>query len=335
MPILTTNFNPIFPLKSGHLNTVYRSLFMKDNHNYTRKRITTWDNDFIDLDFSTVFSNSVILLIHGLEGSSKSNYMITAYKEFNKHGFDTICMNLRGCSGEDNVSVKSYHSGKTDDVNFIINHISNNYNYDNIIICGYSLGGNLTLKYLGEYDIIPKTVKGGIAISVPIDLTSSQAELHKLKNKVYLNDFIRTLKQKIYLKAKKHPELNIDLELLSKATQFRHIEKLYTVPVFNFNSPEDYWERASSKPYIPKIKHNTLLINAKNDTFLPEDCYPYDDAKDSDLFHLMVPNYGGHVGFISSFMGENRWIEYQIINFITQQMNVIPTQQNQKYLANS
>ncbi|CAL2093431.1 YheT family hydrolase [Tenacibaculum sp. 190524A02b] len=323
MPILTTDFIPNLPFRNPHFSTIYRPLFKNDTINYQRKRVTTWDNDFIDLDFSMVGSKSIVLLIHGLEGSANSNYMITTSNELNKNGFDTVCMNLRGCSGEDNLLLETYHSGKTDDVDFIVQYLCNEYSYNNILLIGFSLGGNLTLKYLGEYDIIPAKVKGAVAVSVPVDLTSSQAELQKIKNKLYLTEFLRSMKLKLLEKAEKHPHFKLDKKLLFKATKFRHIEKQYTVPVFGFKSSEDYWLKASSKPYLPKIKHPTLLINSLDDSFLSEECYPYDEARNSTNFHLLTPHYGGHVGFLSSFSVENNnWLEQQIIHFINDKVDL-------------
>ena len=317
MPILENTCTPSFPFNIGHFNTIYRPLFVKDTINYQRKRITTWDHDFLDLDFSFTGSTSIVVLIHGLEGSSQSSYMVTTSKKLNDEGFDTVCMNLRGCSGEDNLLLATYHSGKTDDVDFVINHLNNQYNYQNIIIVGFSLGGNLTLKYLGEYNNIPNLVKGAVAVSVPIDLTTSQAELCKLKNKIYLTEFLKTMKTKLLQKAQKFPEFQLDKKLLLKATRFRHIEKQYTVPVFGFESSEDYWIKASSKPYIPNIKHTTLLINALDDSFLSKECFPYDEARNIANFYLLTPDYGGHVGFLSSFSNaENTWLEEKIIHFI-------------------
>ncbi|GFD75100.1 YheT family hydrolase [Tenacibaculum sp. IMCC1] len=325
MPIISDTFSPSLPFKSAHFNTVYRPLFMKDTIEYNRKRVTTWDADFIDLDFSIVESKSLVLLIHGLEGSSQSNYMIRTSNHLNNIGFDTVCMNLRGCSGEDNLLLETYHSGKTDDVEFIIKHLNSNYNYENIIIIGFSLGGNLTLKFLGEYNNIPSEIKGGIAVSVPVDLTSSQAELNKLKNKIYLNEFLRTMKLKLLQKAEKFPDFLLDKELLFKANKFRHLEKQYTVPVFGFKSSEDYWEKASAKPFIPEIKVPTLLINALDDSFLSKECYPIKEAKNMKNFYLSTPNYGGHVGFISSFSNtENRWLEQRISKFIHETLGIKP-----------
>ncbi len=323
MPIISDIFSPSLPFKNGHFNTIYRPLFMKNTIMYDRTRVTTWDADFIDLDFSFVGSKSLVLLIHGLEGSSQSNYMITTSNYLNKKGFDTVCMNLRGCSGEDNLLLGTYHSGKTDDVDFIIKYLNKNYSYDEIILVGFSLGGNLTLKYLGEFSDIPSEVKGGVAVSVPVDLTSSQAELNKLKNKIYLNEFLKTMKLKLLKKAEKFPDFKLNKELLFKASKFRHLEKQYTVPVFGFESPEDYWQKASSKPFIPEIKVTTLLINALNDSFLSKECFPTKEAKNMKDFYLLTPNYGGHVGFISSFTNtENDWLEKRITQFIEETIGI-------------
>ncbi|WP_405605354.1 YheT family hydrolase [Polaribacter sp. Asnod1-A03] len=318
MPVLISDFSPSFPFKNAHLNTIYRSVFTKESNNYSRKRITTWDNDFIDLDFSLVGSKILVLLIHGLEGSSKSNYIISTTNHLNKKGLDAVCFNLRGCSGDDNLLLGTYHSGKTEDVDFVINHLLKNYNYDSIVILGFSLGGNLILKYIGEQaeKISPK-IKVGIAISVPIDIATGELELEKFKNKIYLNRFLKSMKTKILEKSEKFPELYIDKEKISKATRFKHLESVYTAPVFGFKNPEDYWAKASSKPHLSKIKIPTLLINSKDDTFLSKKCYPFDEANSSNSFFLEVTNYGGHCGFISSFdNSKNSWLEDRIEKFI-------------------
>ena len=324
MPVFTSDFSPTLPFKNGHFNTMYRPLFMKDICSYLRKRIRTWDNDFIDLDFSIVGSETLVVLIHGLEGSSESRYMASTTKHLNKKDVDTVCFNLRGCSGEDNLLLATYHSGKTDDVAFVITYLLENYNYQNIIIVGFSLGGNLTLKYLGENgDNLSPKVKGGIAVSVPVDIGSSEEEMDKLKNKLYMEVFFKTMKNKVLEKAHKFPEYNLDKDKLFKATKFRHLEHLYTVPVFGFKSPQDYWQKASSKPYLSQIKRPTLLINAKDDTFLANECYPFDEAHNSDYFFLEAPNYGGHVGFMTSFKpSENRWLEHRIERFIKQNIKI-------------
>ena len=324
MPIIKSDFSPTLPFKNGHFNTMYRPLFTKDICSYTRKRITTWDADFIDLDFSFVGSKTLVLLIHGLEGSSKSKYIASASNHLNKKGVDTVCFNLRSCSGEDNLLLSTYHSGKTEDVAFVIEHLLENYNYDNIVLVGFSLGGNLTLKYLGEYqEKLSSRIKGGVAISVPVDITSAEQEMDKIKNKLYVEIFFKTLKNKILEKAHKFPEYRLNQDKLFKATKFKHLEKLYTVPVFGFESPEDYWIKASSKPYLSKIDRPTLLVNAKDDTFLSPACYPTKAALQSKYFYLEITDYGGHCGFIQSFKPqENTWLEKRISSFISEKIQI-------------
>ena len=318
MPVFTSDFSPTLPFKNNHFNTMYRPLFMKDSVNYVRKRIITWDDDFFDLDFSIVGSKTLVLLVHGLEGSSKSNYMKSTTNHLNSKGIDTVCFNLRSCSGEDNLLLSTYHSGKTEDLDFVVKHLLEKYDYKNIIIVGFSLGGNLTLKYLGEKgDEISPIIKGGIAVSVPIDISSAEREMDKLKNKMYMEMFFKTMKNKILEKAHKFPEYKLDKDKLFKATKFKHLEHLYTAPVFGFNSPEDYWEKASSKPYLLKIKKPTLLINAKDDSFLSRECYPYEEAKKSEFFFFEETKFGGHVGFMTSFKPkDNVWLEKRISRFI-------------------
>ena len=318
MPILESDFSPSLPFKNGHFNTIYRPLFMKESHNYERKRVETWDNDFIDLDFSFVGSNKLVILIHGLEGSSESKYMVAAANEMNGEGFDTVSFNLRGCSGEDNRLLQTYHSGKTEDLDYVISYLIENYSYDQIMIVGYSLGGNLTLKYLGEYiNSISSKITCGVAVSVPIDLASSGKEMSSLKNKIYMEEFLKTLRLKVLEKAHKFPEYDLDKEKLSKAKVFKDFDALYTAPVFGFNSPEDYWEKASSKPYLSKIQIPSLLITSLDDPFLSKECYPYEEATKSKYFHLLATKYGGHVGYVSSFRHQdNRWLERRIIRFL-------------------
>ncbi|WP_298764338.1 alpha/beta fold hydrolase [uncultured Polaribacter sp.] len=324
MPILKSDFTATLPFKNGHFNTMYRPLFMKNTCAYHRKRITTWDNDFIDLDCSFVGSKTLVLLIHGLEGSAASNYMVATVNLLNANQIDTVCFNLRSCSGEDNLRLETYHSGKTEDVDFVVKHLLKNYNHENLIIVGFSLGGNLTLKYLGEYqEKLSSKIKGGIAVSVPIDMGTAELEMDKLKNKIYVELFFKTMKNKILEKAYKFPAFNLNKEKLFKATKFKHLEELYTIPVFGFKSPEDYWQKASAKPYIPKIDRPTLLINAKDDSFLSPACFPRKEALQSNHFYLEMPNYGGHCGFISSFKPkENQWLENRILKFIENKIRI-------------
>ncbi|CAI8406874.1 MAG: Putative aminoacrylate hydrolase RutD [Flavobacterium sp. SCGC AAA160-P02] len=316
MPLIKSTFIPSLLFRNGHFNTIYRQLVMRETNHYNRKRIMTWDHDFIDLDFSEVNSNKLVILIHGLEGSSESNYVLSSSKVLNAAGYDTVSLNLRGCSGEDNLLLSTYHSGKTDDLDFVISYILENYSYEKIMIVGFSLGGNLTLKYFGEYDT-PDQVSCGVAVSVPIDLKSSCEEMSKPKNLFYMLRFLKSLRSKVIEKSKKYPNFKINLDTLLKAKSFKEFDELYTAPVFGFSSPQDYWEKASCKEYIPKINKPTLLVSSKDDPFLGEKCYPYKEAENSKVFHLEVTEYGGHVAFLTGFFNKKtKWLENRILHFL-------------------
>lgn len=198
MPIVKSiPYKPSFYFRSGHISTIYPSLFRNVNQlAFERKRWTTPDGDFLDLDWSKIGSKNLIIALHGLEGSSDSNYIKGIIRIFNENKWDGVAMNFRGCSGEPNFMRRGYHSGETTDLDFVLNKITKEYNYEKIVIIGFSLGGNVVLKYGGEQggNIHPK-VKNLIAVSVPIDLAGCTVEIEKKKNFIYLNRFLKSLKE--------------------------------------------------------------------------------------------------------------------------------------------
>jgi predicted alpha/beta-fold hydrolase len=187
------------------------------------------------------------------------------------------------------------------------------------MVVGYSLGGNITLKYFGEFALsIHNKVACAVAVSVPIDLASSSKVMGGFKNKLYMEKFLKSLRLKVYEKSQKFPEYKLDISQLMKAKTFKDFDGLYTAPVSGFSSPEDYWEKASSKPYLPSIKKPVLLISSIDDPFLSEECYPFKEARESNNFYLEVTKYGGHVGFMSEFsQNKNSWLEKRIIKFLS------------------
>tara|TARA_R110001583_G_scaffold162719_1_gene314965 strand:+ start:19239 stop:20207 length:969 start_codon:yes stop_codon:yes gene_type:complete len=317
MPLIESTYKPSLLFKNAHVNTMYKTLFYKNTIEYTRKRISTPDNDFLDLDFSTIDSNTLVIALHGLEGSSQSKYIVSAIHYLNTNKIDCVAFNQRGCSGEDNNNLYSYNSGKTDDLNTVINYITSNYTYKNIILLGYSMGGNITLKYMGETTQMLKEIKGAITISVPCDLEGSSTTLAKWQNTIYLNRFMTSLKEKTLLKLEKFPKNNIHKEDLLKATTFEDFDTAITAPLFGFKNAKDYWTKCSSKQFIRAIKKPTLLINALDDSFLSKSCYPIQEAKNHPYFNLELTKYGGHVGFNSStFRKDLMWSEQRIFDFI-------------------
>jgi predicted alpha/beta-fold hydrolase len=311
-----STYNPKIFFKSKHLNTVYRTLFNNYDIAYQRKRIETKDGDFIDLDFSLVGSSKVTIVIHGLEGSSESSYVKSLVKVLNDNCIDVIAINLRGCSGEPNRLLSSYHSGKTDDLHEVISYIEDQFNYDIFYIVGFSLGGNVTLKYLGENQFkIPTKVNGAVTVSVPCDLKGSSASIAKFWNKVYMQRFLRSLKQKSLYKLKQFPNSFLKEETILKVKNFYDFDNLYTAPAHGFKDAFDYWEKSSSKQFIQNINVPTLLITASDDPFLSNSCIPIPEAKNNDHFHLEVTKYGGHVGF-NSKNDNGLWLENRIVQFL-------------------
>ena len=314
MPILESTYKPPFQFKNGFLATVYSGLVRKVELLQQRERINTKDGDFLDLDwsFSEEKSDAVIILLHGLEGHAQRPYLTGAAKLFNDNAIDACCVNFRGCSGEANRFYRSYHSGATEDLDDVIQHCILQKGYSKIYIKGISLGGNITLKYLGEDRIVPTEVKAGIAISVPCSLSGSADELHKMKNRAFAIRFKKHLLDKLRVKQMQFPEKLNDTAINGIKT-LREFDDFYTAPAHGFNDSSDYYAKCSSLQFLKNIKTPALIINALNDSFLSADCYPVKEAKMNANIHLEMPKYGGHVGFIlkkNVYYNEKRALEF-------------------------
>ena len=317
MPIIESSYRAPFPFRGPHLTTILAKLVRAVKPlKYIRERISTHDYDFIDLDFVKNSHTRIAVLVHGLEGGSDSTYMVGMATELGLKGCDTVCVNMRGCSGEINKSFGSYHSGKTDDLGLVIDHVSKDYS--EIIIIGFSLGGNQVLKYLGESGhSLSEKIKIGIAVSTPCDLEGSAMELKKLKNKIYLQSFLKSMKLKANQKKAQHPSKKLDIEAINVTKDFHEFDNLFTAPVHGFLDAKDYWKKSSSKQFVSQINIPTLLVNAKNDSFLSASCYPISEAKNNPNFFLEMPKNGGHLGFLTwpAFKGVS-WLEGRVVDFI-------------------
>ena len=301
--------------KNGHFSTIYNGLWRKiGDLEQKRERIDLPDSDFLDLDwsFSTISSDKVVILLHGLEGHGQRPYMVGAAKAFNASGFDACAVNFRGCSGETNRLFRSYHSGATEDLDVVVQSILRTKKYSIIYIKGFSLGGNMALKYLGEGREIPKEIKGIVGISVPCDLHSSLKELLKLKNSPYSQRFKKHLLEKLYLKLPLFPNQISKKDILDIKT-LKDFDDIYTSRAHGFKNALDYYEKCSCLQFLPNIKVPSLIINAQNDSFFGPECYPFKEAQGNSNLYLETPKYGGHVGF----HGKNNitYSEKKAINF--------------------
>jgi len=313
MPLIETDYKPPLFFKNRHVNTIYSSLFRKTKPlSFKRKRIETLDEDFLDIDLIENGSRKIVILCHGLEGSSDSKYIQATAKLLSLNGYSVAAMNYRFCSGEINRQLVTYHSGKTDDLHNVINFVLPNY--DSVYLVGFSLGGNLILKYNGDslFSLSPK-IKANVAISVPVDLKGSSISLKRCENVLYRWRFLRTLSKKMHLKHQQFPN-QLDVFPLKKVKTLKDFDDFFTSKINGFKDAEDYYLKASSKQFIPNISKPTLLINALDDPFLSESCFPISEANENSNFFLMTPFHGGHVGFISK--GVFYWSEIQILNFL-------------------
>ena len=312
-------FKPSFYFSNKHLQTIVPALFRKvEGVQYVRERLETPDNDFIDIDWSKKGHKKLVILAHGLEGNSHSQYIKGLVKALNLHHFDTVSMNFRGCSGEPNRLLTSYHSGKSDDIKFVVDTLFSRDEYDSIYLIGFSLGGNASLKFLGENTIT--NITKAIAISVPCDLKASAYTLSKGFNRIYINRFLKRLKHKARTKEKQYPNV-VDYTKLYKSTNFLMFDNLYTAPIHGFKDAEDYWKKCSSKQFIPSITTPTLLINALNDPFLPKECYPYEACENNPHVTFLTPKFGGHVGF-PTLVDNLNYYEKAAIDFFSDRINL-------------
>lgn len=318
MPLIEeSHYKVPFLFRNRHFHSIYPTLFRKIKPvKYVRSRLSTADQDFIDLDFSTVGSKKIVVILHGLEGSSQSKSVTGMASFFNDHAYDTVSMNFRGCSGEPNRNMRYYHSGETDDMDTVLDYIISLNKYTSIHFVAFSLGGNVLLKYIGEKSgAISTLIKSSVAISVPCDLKNSVEELGKRHNAIYMKRFIRELKMKLEIKAKQYPG-RISLDNYGEIKTFKQFDERYTAPIHGFESAEDYWEKSSSLSYLDKINIPVLLINAQDDPFLGAKCFPYEAARRSSFLYLETPRYGGHVGFLQT--GHRfSWSEKRALEFIS------------------
>ena len=315
----TQTYKPPFLLKNGHLQSIYPSFSRKlDTSFYERERITTPDDDFLDLDWSCIGSKQLAIISHGLEGNSFRPYVVGMVNAINKHGWDALAWNFRSCSQETNRKLRFYHNGTTDDLEFIINHATNTGRYESIALIGFSMGGNLSLVYLGQKGAnINQIIKKAVVFSVPCDLEGSSIKLAKLINKIYMKRFLNMLHKKIKAKQEIFPHKISDSDY-NKIKNFKDFDDRYTAPIHGFKNAEDYWHKCSSKQFIPQIKIPTLIVNAANDPFLSESCYPIEEAAANQNILLEIPPSGGHVGFIEFNKEKMYWSERRAVQFLNE-----------------
>jgi len=298
---------------NGHAQTILPVLLSRRVRLETqRERLELADGDFLDLDWSRASRPRVAILTHGLEGCSTQTYIRGLGAALGAAGWDVLAWNFRGCSGEPNRLLRAYHSGETGDLATVIARAA--IDYQKIALVGFSLGGNVVLKYLGEASPHP-AVTAGVAISAPIDLAACARHLdQRWSNRVYLRRFLVSLVGKIEAKARMFPE-RLDVRGLRRMRSFQEFDDRYTGPLHGFRDAADYWAQASARQFLLRIAVPTLLLSPRNDPFLAPEAYPWLEAEANPHFFLEAPESGGHVGFLDFANGLQPWSERRVVEF--------------------
>ncbi len=325
MPILQSSYSPSPIWRNPHVSTIYPSAFRKVNGvNYTRERLELSDGDFVDLDWSKSSENNKKLAIftHGFLGNSTRPYLLGGVKSFNSANYDALAWNHRGVSGENNRFEKITTHGSSGDLEEVINHALSKNKYSEIILVGYSKGGNISMKYAGEKSAnIPSEIKKIIAISSPTDL---QGSVDVMGKKGFYTERFKTKLLKFLLN---RSEL-IDNQILKEIPKMKYLDDItdhYIAPLHGFRDGRDYYEQCAAMHVVDKITVPTFILNAKNDPVLSESCAMLEVAKKSDYIFSEFPNHGGHCGFYQPNNDGIYWGDRRMIEFVVQDENFVQT----------
>jgi len=237
-------------------------------------------------------------------------------RALNRRGWDAMAVNFRGCGGQANARLRFYHSGDTDDLRAVIGHATGQRSYAGLALIGFSLGGNVVLKYLGETGAsVHPLVRAAVTISAPCDLGPAAEAIGRPRNRLYMKRFLRMLHEKIRMKMEIFPG-KIDDRDFHQIKDFRDFDERYTAPLHGFTGANDYWTKASSKPFLPNIAVPTLMISAADDPFLSPSCFPRKQAGGNSRLFLEIPQHGGHVGFVAFNPEGEYWSESRATAFL-------------------
>jgi len=300
-------------MANGHLQSIVPSVFRQVRVPYQRTRLELDDGDFLDLDELPTASAQapLVIITHGLEGSSQRSYMQGMARHFHDAGWQVTAWNFRGCGGDMNRLPRFYHSGAIADLKVVIDHALRR-GVDRIFLVGFSMGGNQTVLTLAEPDL-PAQVIGGAAFSVPLDLEACAHALARPAQRIYMRRFLRHLKVKVAEKSERFPDV-VSLQGYDKIRNFKQFDDRYTGPLHGYRDAEDYWHRCSSSAVLNKLRRPTLVVNALDDPFLASACYRRPSNASSNLL-LETPLRGGHVGFIRWRLNRPLWSEYRALAF--------------------
>lgn len=313
------SFKPAWWLRNKHLQTIWPALCRRDIKNLTleRERLELPDGDFLDLEWAGKNeSGPLIIVLHGFEGSIDSHYARGMLQSIRKQGWRGVFMHFRGCSGEPNRLPRGYHSGETGDLDYLVRVLQRREHGTPMAAVGYSLGGNVLLKWLGETgDKNP--LKAAIAISVPFDLHKACKRMESGLSRAYQWYLLKFARNRLTTKFTQFMGTPLDPASLDDVRSMRELDHKYTVPLHGFSSVDEYYTTASSGQYLADIKIPTLVLHAKDDPFMTEDVIPPEE-KISEQVTMEVSESGGHVGFVSGNYPwrPEYWLEQRVPEFL-------------------
>ncbi len=316
------DYAPARWLPGAHAMTVYASVArVLPGPPARRERCELPDGDFLDLDFlgTPPPDAPTLLILHGLEGSSRAPYVRGLAVLALRAGLSPVALNFRGCSGTPNRLPRFYHSGETGDLDHVVRRLAAARPARPVVLAGFSLGGNVVVKYLGERgDDLPPEVRGGAGISVPFDLarTARALDAPGFWNRVYRERFLRRLRSKALAKARRFPD-RLDPDAILRARTFAAYDALVTARLHGFASAGDYWTRCSSGPFVAGVRRPLLLVSAVDDPIVPGDTVPVEAARANPAVTLVATDAGGHVGFVAgSPLWPSFWAEARAATFL-------------------
>jgi uncharacterized protein len=291
-------------LLGGNVQTLWGALAATKESggpvHYQRQRWTTPDQDFIDLDWlaNTPTESPLLVLFHGLEGSSASHYATAFASWARRSGWRFVVPHFRGCSGEINLAPRAYHSGDFEEIGWILNRLRAQHTGP-IVAVGISMGGSALLHWAHEAgSLATQTLQAISTVSTPLDLAASGHALGRGFNRqTYNRMFLRSLLPRALQKARQFPGL-LNADALAQARDLYEFDQLFTAPLHGFHSTDDYWKRASSLPHLSSLQIPTLVVNAHNDPFVPASSLPKATRVNNPHVTLWQPRHGGHVGFV-------------------------------------
>ena len=310
--IATSAFRPAWWLPGPHLQTLYPSLLRRRSHpELRRERLELPDGDFLDLDWTQHDGRALVLVLHGLEGSLESHYTGSILAALLAAGYRAVLMYFRGCSGEPNRLARSYHSGDTADLRHVLARLAARGERKPLALIGYSLGGNVLLKALGEGAGMD-SVRTAVAVSVPFDLDRAAHRLDQGFSRVYQRYLLNKLRRSYRAKLPVHA-MPVAEERLAALDTFRLFDNEVTAPLHGFRDVDDYYGRSSSRQYLRAITTPTLILHAADDPFIPEDAIPAEDELGPGVT-LELSRRGGHVGFVEGGLPfrARYWLERRI-----------------------